>query len=103
MGTVTLEDLVKHFDLSDESLNRECTDEHITDLSQYLDWKILASYLELTEPEVDEVDSDGKNEQEKRLKALQKWKRKSAFKATYKKLIQALLKSGRADHAQKFG
>ena len=105
MAAITFENLLGRFtDLSGESLDRECTDQHITDLSQHLDkWKILASYLELTQPEVDEVDSDGKYEREKRLKILQKWKRKFAYKATYRKLIHALLNSavGRADLAQK--
>ena len=40
------------------------------------------------------------DEQDKRRKTLEKWMSKFAFKATYKNLIQALLDSGRGDHAE---
>ena len=69
-------------------------------MSRFLDWRGVAPYLGLTESEVDGVDSDGRDEQDKRLKTLQKWKRRLCFRATYKSLIQALLDSGRADHAE---
>ena len=66
-----------------------------------MEWRRVAPYLKLNDSEVDEVDLDGKSELEKRLKTLQKWKRKFAFKATNKRLIEALLECGRADHAEK--
>ena len=43
---------------------------------------------------------DGNNEEERRYKSLQTWKRKFAFKAVYKRLIEALLECGRVDHAE---
>ena len=42
----------------------------------------------------------GRDEQDKQHKTLQKWKSKFAFKATYRNLIQALLDSGKGDHAE---
>ena len=100
MAGITLDDCIEHFDLTAEDLDAKCSDEHILDVSRFLDWKGVARYLKLTDSEVGAVDSDGKDEQDKRHKTLQKWMNKFAFKATYRNLIQALLYSGRADHAE---
>ena len=100
MAGITLDDCIQHFDLAAEDLDATCSDEHILSVSSLLDWKGVARYLKLTDSEVDAVDSDGRDEQDKRHKTLQKWKSKFAFKATYRNLIQALLDSGRGDHAE---
>ena len=100
MAGITLDDCIQHFDLAAEDLDATCSDEHILSVSKLLDWRGVAPYLNLTEPEVDEVDLDGRDERDKRHKTLQKWKSKFAFRATYRKLIQALLESGKADHAE---
>lgn len=102
MAGITLDDCIEQFGLDDEVLGTECSEEHILAVSSFLDdWKGVARHLELTDSEVEEVDSDGKDEADKRHKTLKKWKSKFAFKATYKKLIQALLDSGKGDHAAK--
>ena len=48
-----------------------------------------------------DVEREGKDEQEKRQKALQKWKEKFGFKATYRKLVEVLLSLSMADTAEK--
>ena len=101
MAGVTLEDCVKQFSISVELLDTTVSDKHIDEVSRFLEWKRVAPYLKLDDSEVDKVNSDGKDELERRFKTLQKWKRKFSFKATYKSLIQALLDSGRAKHAEK--
>ena len=100
MAGITLEDCMKHFDLTAEVLDAKCSIKHIADVSGFLDWKGVAQHLKLTDSEVEEVDSDGRDEADKRHKTLKKWMSKFAFKATYKSLIQALLDSGRGDHAE---
>ena len=100
MAGITLDDCIEHFDLAAEVLDAKCSDEHILDVSRFLDWRGVARYLKLSDSEVGAVDSDGRDEQDKRRKTLQNWKSKFAFKATYRNLIQALLDSGRADHAE---
>ena len=97
MAGITLDDCIEHFDLAAEVLDAKCSDEHILDVSRFLDWKGVAAYLKL---DVDAVESDGRDEADKRRKTLQNWKNKFAFKATYRNLIQALLDSGRGDHAE---
>ena len=101
MAGITLGDCIEHFDLADEVLDTKCSDEHILDVSRFLDWRGVARHLKLTESEVGAVDSDGRDEQDKQHKTLEKWMSKFAFKATYRNLIQALLDSGRGDHAEK--
>ena len=100
MAGITLDECIEEFNLSDEVLDTKCSDEHILAVSSFLDWKGVARYLKLNESEVGEVESDGRDEQDKRHKTLQKWKSKFAFKATYRNLIQALLNSGKGDHAE---
>ena len=99
MAGITLDDCIEQFGLDDEVLGTECSEEHILAVSSFLDWKGVSPHLELTDSEVEAVDSDGKDEADKRHKTLKKWKSKFAFKATYRNLIQALLDSGRANHA----
>jgi len=55
----------------------------------------------LDDPEIEAVELDGNNEEERRYKSLQTWKRKFAFKAIYRRLIEAFLECDRADHAEK--
>ena len=97
---VTLEDCVREFSISVRLLDKRVGDEHLRKVSKFLPWKRIAPYLELKDFEVEAVDLEGNNEQEKRYKFLQTWKSKFAFKATYKRLIEALLECGRADHAE---
>lgn len=99
MEGVTLEDCVKQFSISVELLDTTVSDEHIRAVSKFWEWRTVAPHL-LEAREIEEVDVDQKYEQEKRHKSLQKWKSKFAFKATYKKLINAFLESARADHAE---
>ena len=101
MAGITLDDCIEEFNLADDILDTKCSDEHILAVSSFLDWKGVARYLKLNDSEVGEVESDGRDEQDKRHKTLQKWMSKFAFKATYRNLIQALLDSGRGDHAEK--
>ena len=101
MAGVTLEDCVREFRIPVELLDIRVSDEHLLKVSEFLQWKRIAPYLKLEDSEVEAIDLGGSSEQEKRYKTLQTWKNKFAFKATYKRLIEALLESGRADHAEK--
>ena len=74
----------------------------IREVSTFLEsWKLVAPHLGLSKGEIEAIDRDGKTEEEKRLLMLQRWKQALVFKATYKKLINALLSVRRADVAVK--
>ena len=101
MAGVTLEDCVREFSISEELLYKRISDDHILEVSMFSEWRTVARWLKLNDSEVRAINSEGNSEQEKQQKTLQMWTRKFAFKATYKRLIEALLESGRADHAEK--
>ena len=99
---VTVEELEQHYKIPEGVLNEEVSDEHIKEISTILDsWNLIASHLDLSKGEIEAVDKNRKTEEEKRLLMLQKWKQALFFKATYKKLLEALLTVRRADQAGK--
>ena len=74
MAGITIDDCIKHFDLTAEVLDAKCSNKHIADVSRFLDWKGVAQYLKLTDSDVNAVDSDGRDEADKRRKTLENWK-----------------------------
>ena len=85
-----------------EKLNDSISVDHLHEIAIFLtSWLRLVTYLGLSEMDVDSIEHEGKDEQEKKLKALWIWKRKFGFKATYKKLVEALVSLGMADVAEK--
>ena len=57
--------------------------------------------LDLNENDVDDAEQGGRKVKDKSLKAVQIWKGKFGFKATYKKLMEVLLSLAVADVAEK--
>ena len=82
-------------------LDQECSDKHLKSISLFLDRGSVAPHLGLSEIDIQDIDCDKRKEAEKRLQTLEKWKRKYAFKATYRKLVEILLDIGDASSAQK--
>ena len=102
MAAVTVDELLKETEICPERLDERTTDSHLREIALFLaSWQKVATYLELSGNDLDDVEREGKDEQEKRLKALQKWKSKYAFKATYRKLVEVLLSLSMADTAEK--
>ena len=102
MAAITLEDLLKEVSAHPEKLNESISDDHLRKIALFLtSWRKVATYLGLRDNELEDVEQEGKDEQDKRLKALQKWKGKFAFKATYRKLMEVLLSLTMADVAEK--
>ena len=101
MSGVTLDELLEEVDVSPAQLDKACTSEHLRDIALFLDsWRTVAPYLELSKVQVEQVERDGTEENEKRLKFLESWKGNFAFKAKYIVLVKALLKISRADQAE---
>ena len=89
---------MREYNLTEEQLNVECTDEHILQVGETIAWKAVGNYL-LTPVELEDIETDGHNEPDRRHKMLRKWKQKCSSKATYKALIEAMLKAKRRDQA----
>ena len=100
MERPTLDGLVKKLGISLTLLGQKCSDEHLKSISLFLDWRIVAPHLGLSETDIQDIDFDKRTEPEKRLKALQKWKMKRGYLATFKNLVQVLLKVDHADDAE---
>ena len=99
---LTLEELLKEVSVHPEKLNESISDDHLREIAILLtSWRTVATHLELSESELDDVEREERDEQMKKLKALQKWKRKIGFKATYRKLVEVLLSLAMADVAEK--
>ena len=93
---------MKKVSVHPEKLNESISDDHLREIAILLtSWRKVATHLELSESELDDVEREEKDEQMKKLKALQKWKRKIGFKATYRKLVEVLLSLAMADVAEK--
>ena len=85
-----------------EKLNESISDDHLHEIALFLtSWQTVASKLCLSEIDQDAIEREGKNEDDKKRKVLQKWKGKFGFKATYRKLVEALLSLAKADVAEK--
>ena len=99
---VSVQELVRSCGLEEASLESEVTYVHFDDISRYLSkWKRLATKMTISQPEVDDIESDHPNKAEmQKVSFLDTWKQKMTFKATYRVLMEALLSIGRAEDAR---
>ena len=101
MSGVTLDELLENVGITHMQLKKKCTNEHLHGIALSLkSWRTLAPHLGLSSDEVEVVDRDAHSEKERRQKCLESWKAKFAFAATYRVLVEALLKNGNADQAE---
>uniref|UniRef100_A0A1X7SS23 Death domain-containing protein n=1 Tax=Amphimedon queenslandica TaxID=400682 RepID=A0A1X7SS23_AMPQE len=78
---LTVEDLKSH----------QCTENVLVRLSKNLEnWEVVGFWLGLVGPEIRAIRIDSNSEEERRIKALNKWKEKKGDDATYYNLIEAL-------------
>ena len=102
MAGITLEELLKEVGVCPEKVNDSISDDHLREIALILpSWKTIAQFLGLEENDLDAIEQEEKKDQVMKLKALQKWKGKFGFKATYKKLVEVLLQLAKADIAEK--
>ena len=101
MAAITLDDLLKQTDICTEKLNECTSNEHIREIAKFLtSWRKVATYLGLDGNDLDAIEREERDEHMKKIKALQKWKGKFGFKASYRKLVEVLLSLAMADVAE---
>ena len=100
MDPPTLAELLKEVGISPDLLDQKCSDVHLFSISSDLDWRTVAPHLGLDTTAISDIDCK-KTEPEKRVETLQKWKKKFGFRAKIRMLVEKLLESGNADHAEK--
>lgn len=97
---ITFPELEARYRLPEESLDERCSIEHLLHVaSQVKSWELLAAYLGLDDTQIEAIKKDNDREEGRRIAILTTWEKNFAFKATYGKLIQALLAIKRADLA----
>ena len=102
MAAIALEELLKEVGVHPEKVNGSIIDDHLHEIALFLtSWQPVAPHLGLSVTDVVVIEQEGKDEQDKSLKALQMWKGIFAFKATYRKLVEVLLSLAMADVAEK--
>ena len=99
-----LVELCKRFELSNDDINKEVSDDHILEIYRTLDkWRLVAAHLGLTKADVQAIVSQAALEGEElmRLYMLQEWKAKKTLdgSTTYQVLLEALTKCSCSESA----
>ena len=101
MAAITLDELLKETGICTEKLSERTSNEHIHEIAKFLtSWRKVATYLGLDDNDLDAIEREERDEHMKKIKALQKWKGKFGFKASYRKLVEVLLSLAMADVAE---
>ena len=100
MNPPTLAELVTEVGISQTLLDQKCSAADLISISKDLDWRKTAPHLGLTAIDIADIDCK-RSEFEKRVETFQKWKKKFGFRAKFRVLVEKLLESGNADHAEK--
>ena len=88
-------DLIRHYQLTQDELNKPVSDDHILEIQKTLPWRNVGPYLLGRGPKFDDIDKDGHDEEEKRRLTLDKWQDTEGDDATYVRLIEAMVKAGK--------
>jgi len=97
---ISLQGLIDKFELSEDLLRNELSEEHLNEASRIIDDHEIVGYeLGLAEAEMTAINADASKQELRRKVMLRRWKRKYALKATYRKFIEVLLRCSRADQA----
>ena len=101
MATAARPSLEVMKDVPPKKLEKPCKDKHLSELALSItDWKSIAPFLGLTEAEESEIE-DCKKVRTQKIKMLRKWRSKLGKKATYRNLVEVLLKLEETDLAEK--
>lgn len=102
MDPPTVDDISARYGVTDDQLDKPCSDTDLVNIAGILvSWRDVTPHLGLKEADEVDIEKDVQTEREKRLKALRTWKTKFDFKATYKVLVEALVKANKAEQAGK--
>ncbi len=97
---LSIEEIAQNAGVSLEYLENEISSENILEFAKYFtQYQEIGPYLGLSDGVLEGIDQNHKKLELKSRATLKKWKDEYAFKATYRKLIQALLDCRRADSA----
>ena len=77
------------------------TEAHILDIANFItEWRLLGAGLRLSDAQIEEVEAlQGGGDKFKRVKMLKKWRESQYRSATYRRLVEALLRLKKEDQA----
>ena len=103
MNVIGLDELLKKTEIHPEKLNGRISDDDLREIALFktlTNWRTVATYLGLDKNDLDAIKQEEDDEQMRKLNALEKWKGKFGSKATYRKLVEVLLKLEKTDAAE---
>ena len=100
--SISLQTIADKFNLKAKDLDKPCEDRLIPSLANFVHpWRVVTAALGLSEVDAGDVDSESNSGEERRIAALRKWKTRNGQQATYKLLVDALIRIQRVDTAEK--
>ena len=95
--------LVQECNIQPKSLDKELTDEKLSDIAYKVDfdWRRSARKLDVSSTDINDIEVDHRGVKKQRLKALQRWKQMRSFKATGKAFVEVLLSIDELEQAKK--
>ena len=101
MAVAPLDEILRMFGMSKDSLEQPCSREHANMIAlKITGWKTLAPFLGLTDMDEEEIMEDSRPGRERNLKMMRVWMHKGRS-ATYLKLAEAFLHIERRDLVEK--
>ena len=89
----TVNAILTNSGIRDEDLDVECSDEHITQIATKLErWEYVARFLKFSETEIEDILCNNSLREVQRMKLLKRWKKRFAFNATYRALVETFCK-----------
>ncbi len=99
--SVTCNDLIQRTGVTQQDLERECSPKKLRTLSEHIfNWKILADDLELSPAEIFAIKTDPFTAKYGAREVLNRWHEKNGFDATYKILVDVMLRQSNVSLAQ---
>ena len=90
-------EILEHCQIEDKWLNKRCTTTHLFALAHDEDfqWQKWSQNLGIPFPDYHELEQNKElDERRKAEKLLEKWRKRFAFKATYRRLVEIFLEGG---------
>lgn len=101
MACPSIQDIARYCEVEESLLDQKVDSISFYDISKHLSkWKLLASRVNITQTEVNDIEKDNQKAVMQRMGFLSKWKEKMSIKATYRALMKSLLDIDESEAAQ---
>ena len=99
---MSVEELTEHVGIATSILDQRCSEVHLGKIAKKIsNWEQYAKPLGLSDQHIQDIKTDNNLKYGmKALRVLEKWKKRKAFKATYKNLICTFLDQDDAELAE---